>query len=106
MNRDAGWLEKNLAADYSSVDSRTAKITNKAEDIADLKNNKTRYESVEPSEINIRIDGNTAIVTGVNHTKGRDEKGQPFDRRISYTDTYIKRDGRWQVWASQGTLIP
>ncbi|MCA1622555.1 MAG: nuclear transport factor 2 family protein [Acidobacteria bacterium] len=40
------------------------------------------------------------------HTKGRDEKGQPFDRRIRYTDTYIKRDGHWQAWASQGTLIP
>ncbi|MCA1637011.1 MAG: nuclear transport factor 2 family protein [Acidobacteria bacterium] len=79
MKRDMSWFERNFAADYSSVSSRT---------------------------MNIRIDGNSAVVTGVYHTKGRDEKGQPFDRRIRYTDTYIKRDGHWQAWASQGTLIP
>ena len=34
-----------------------------------------------------------------------DEKGQPMDRRIRYTDVFVKRDGRWLVLASHGTLI-
>jgi ketosteroid isomerase-like protein len=51
-------------------------------------------------------DGNVAIVTGVNRVRGRDEQGKPFDRRVRFTDTFIRRDGRWQVWASQGTVIP
>jgi ketosteroid isomerase-like protein len=46
------------------------------------------------------------IVTGINEVKGKDEQGQAFSRRTRFTDTYIKRDGRWQVWATQGTLIP
>jgi ketosteroid isomerase-like protein len=55
--------------------------------------------------MDVRVEGNTGIVTGVYRLTGRDEKGQPMDRRIRYTDVYVKRDGRWLVVASQGTLI-
>jgi ketosteroid isomerase-like protein len=106
VKRDANWFEQNLAADYSGISSRTAKLSNKAEEIANFKNDKSVYESAEPSDLNIRVEGNAAYVTGVYRLKGRDEKNQPFDRRIRYTDVYIKRDGRWQIWASQGTEIP
>jgi len=105
-NKDLSWFERNFGADYSSISSRDAKITNKAEDLADLRNDKSVTEWNELSEMNIRIEGNTAVVTGINHVKGHDEKGQPFDRSIRFTDTFIKRDGRWQVWATQGTRIP
>jgi len=106
LKHDMNWFERNYAADYSNVSSNNAKLYNKAEDIANIKTDKTAYESAELSEINIRVDGNTAVVTGVNHVKGRDEKGQPMDFRLRFTDTFVKRDGRWQVWASQGTRIP
>ena len=106
VKRDASWFERNLAADFSGISSVTAKIYNKAAEIADLKTDKSINESAELSEMNIRIDGNTAIVTGVNHVKGRDDNGQPMNYRLRFTDTFIKRDGRWQVWASQGTRIP
>jgi len=105
-NKDMGWFEKNFAADYSSVSSRTGKIANKSEDLADMKADKAVTEWNDLSNMNIRVDGNTAVVTGVVHSKGRDDKNQAFDRRVSFTDTYIKRDGRWQVWATQGTRIP
>lgn len=105
LKRDKGWFEKNFAADYTSISSRNAALTNKAEDIA---------EAVKPagddwnelSELNIRVDGNTAIVTGVNHVKGKDDKGVAYDLKARFTDTWIKRDGHWQAWATQGTRIP
>jgi ketosteroid isomerase-like protein len=56
--------------------------------------------------MDIRMDGNTAIVTGVFRTKGKDEKGVAYDRKIRFTDTWIKRDGRWQAWATAGSIIP
>ena len=105
-NKDMSWFERNFAADYSSISSRTAKIATKTEDLAEMKTDKSVTQWNELSNMNIRIDGNTAVVTGVVHSKGRDDKNQPFDRRISFTDTFIKRDGRWQVWATQGTRIP
>ena len=106
VKRDTNWFEQNFAADYRGISSRTGKISSKAEEIAGYKSDKSITESAAASDLDIRIEGNSAVVTGVYRTKGRDEKDQPFDRSIRFADTYIKRDGRWQVWASQGTLIP
>lgn len=102
---DAAWFERNLADNYSGVSSRTGKLNTKADDVAEIRNRKEVVESAVASDMRVRVDGNTGIVTGVYTMKGRDERGQPFDRRIRYTDVYVKRDGRWLVVASQGTPI-
>lgn len=102
---DVAWFERNYADDASDISSRTGAQHSKAEEIAAMKNDKTVLDSLELSELDARVEGNAAIVTGVNRVRGKDDKGQPFDRRTRFTDTYIKRDGRWQVWATQGTVI-
>jgi uncharacterized protein (TIGR02246 family) len=104
--KDAAWFERNVADDATYVSARTGVLQTKAELIASMTGSKTVYESLELSEVNVRVDGNTAVVTGVNRVRGRDEQGKPFDRRSRFTGTYVKRDGRWQVWAAQGTAIP
>jgi ketosteroid isomerase-like protein len=103
--RDVAWFERNLAADVTDISSRNGSLHTKAQDIEALKADKTVYESLELSDLRARVEGNAGVVTGVNHIKGRDEQGQPFDVRLSFTDTYIRRDGRWQVWASQHTRV-
>jgi ketosteroid isomerase-like protein len=105
MKHNAAWFERNYADDYSSVGSRKGALTNKAEDIQEVKTTKAVTEFAELLELNTRVEGNAAVVTGVNHVKGKDEKGNPYDRMIRFTDTYVKRDGRWLVWATQGTEI-
>lgn len=104
-SHDAGWVERNYADDATDILSRNGAIQNKAAAIASMKSDKTTMESMDLSEMSTRVDGNTAVVTGVYRERGRDEQGRQFDRRVRFTDTWIKRDGRWQVWASQGTLI-
>lgn len=105
LKKDKAWFEKNYANDFTSVSSTSATLLNKAAAIADDTDPKVTMEMVETTGMNIRVDGNTAVVTGIFRTKGRDEQGA-FDRKIRYTDTWIKRDGRWQAWSSQGTVIP
>ena len=102
---DVAWFERNFAADFYGVSSLTGKLNTKAEEIAEIKNRKEVIESAVSSDMTVRMEGNTGIVTGVYRQTGRDEKGQPLDRRIRYTDVYVKRDGHWLVVASQGTLI-
>jgi ketosteroid isomerase-like protein len=104
--KDKEWFEKNYAADFTSVSSQTAKVMSRAEDIADTVNDKSTFDLVETTGMNIRIDRNFAVITGTFHLKGKDEKGVAFDRKMRYTDTWIRRDGRWQAWSSQGTNIP
>ncbi|MGQ0763947.1 MAG: nuclear transport factor 2 family protein [Acidobacteriota bacterium] len=102
---DAAWFERNFSENFYSISSLTGKLNTKADDIADLKNRKEVIDSATASDMVVRIDGNTALVTGIYHLKGRDDKGQMMDRRIRYTDIYAKKDGRWQVIGSQGTPI-
>jgi ketosteroid isomerase-like protein len=105
IKKDKSWFDKYYAADFTSVGSKDGKLRDKAEDIATL-NDPGGDEWAELSELDVRIEGRTAIVTGVNHVKGKDDKGVPYDVRSRFTDTWIKRDGRWQAWATQGTRLP
>lgn len=101
---DVAWFERNFANDFYSI-TTTGKLNTKTEELAEIRNRKEVFDSAVASDMDVRVEGNTGIITGVYHLRGRDEKGQPLDRRLRYTDVYVKRDGRWLVLASQGTLI-
>ena len=103
--RNLAWFEKNLAEDLTDVSSANGAMHSKSQDIAALKEDKTVYESLELSDLKARMEGNAGVVTGINHIKGRDDQGQPFEVKLAFTDTYIKRSGQWQVWASQHTRV-
>lgn len=105
-SRDAAWFERNFADEATFVSYGTGALHTKAEWISSFKNSKTALDSLEPSDVSVRVEGNTAIVSGILHLKGRDENGQPLDHRFRFMDAYVKRDGRWQVVAAQGTRIP
>lgn len=49
--------------------------------------------------------GDVQVITGVLHLRGKGKDG-PFDRRFQFTDTWQRRNGRWQVIAAQDYLIP
>lgn len=102
---DADWIQANYAPFASDISSRTGGIEDKAQAVESAKTDKTVLELLELSELNTRVEGDVGVVTGVNRVKGKDAQGKPFDRRVRFTDTFIKRDGRWQVWATQGTTI-
>jgi ketosteroid isomerase-like protein len=102
---NVAWVEKAFAEDITDISSGSGALHSKPEDIAMMKADKTVYETLELSDLKARVEGNAGIVTGINHLKGCDESGQEFDIRLAFTDTYIKRDGRWQVWATQHTRV-
>jgi ketosteroid isomerase-like protein len=58
------------------------------------------------TEAAVRVDGNVGVVTGVNRGRGRDAQGNAIDHRTRFTGIFVKRDGRWLAWVSQGTRIP
>jgi len=102
-NKDKAWLERNLADEYTAINSR-GKMFNKTEDIADTLSNADTIMSGELSNMQERGHGDTAVVTGRLHRIGKDKNGS-FDRNYIFTDTFIKRDGRWQVISTQSTLV-
>jgi ketosteroid isomerase-like protein len=85
------------------VDARTGKPTTKGQVVADIKTAATA--SADLSGLDVKLQGDTAVVTGLTHNKGKDEKGVAFDRKIRFTDVWVKRDGRWQILSSHGTDV-
>jgi ketosteroid isomerase-like protein len=105
IRHDGDWTDRNYASFASDISSRTGGIESRAEAAASARSSKVVYDAVELSDLAARVESDVGVVTGVNHVRGKDEQGKAFDRRVRFTDTFIKRDGRWQVWATQGTTI-
>ena len=105
MRHDGDWVERNYASFASDISSRTGAIESKAEAVASARSNKIVYEALDLSDVVARVEGDVGVVTGVNHVRGKDDQGKAVDRRTRFTYTFVKRDGRWQVWATQGTVI-
>jgi len=102
-SKDKLWFERTFADEYTSIGSN-GKMRNKTEDIAEMMSNSDTLTTDEVSDMRARVYGDMAVVTGRLHQVGKDKDGS-FDRNYSWTDTWVKRDGRWQVVASQSTLV-
>jgi ketosteroid isomerase-like protein len=57
----------------------------------------------EMSDLQVRMHGNTAVVTGAYHEKGT-ENGKPYEYRDRFTDVWMNMNGRWQVIVSHYSL--
>ena len=106
VRKDIAWFERMLTDDVTAASASTGTIQTKSQYIESIRTDKSVIESMDLLEPAVRVDGNTAVITGINRIRGRDAQGKPFDRRVLFTGTWVKRDGRWMVWAFQGTTIP
>jgi len=103
--KDAEWFKKNFASDFSNISASDGALGGKTEELASMMSDKSTYDMVETTNMNIAIEGKTARVTGIFHLKGKDKDGKAFDTNIRYTDIWVKRDGNWVAWSSQGTMM-
>jgi len=102
-SKDKAWFERSLADEYTAIGS-SGQVRNKAEDIAEMLSNTDTVTTDELSQMKVQVNGDTATVIGRQHLVGKDKNGS-FDRNYIFTDTFVRRDGRWQVISSQSTLV-
>jgi len=55
-------------------------------------------------DLEAHVYGDAATVTGANVITAT-YKGQDASDKFRFTDVFVKRDGRWQVVATQGTKV-
>lgn len=103
VNKGAAAVDQYEADDIVSTDPG-GRVTDKAQDKTDLSSGDLKFQSMELSELKIRVYGDTAVATGIN-TVNATYKGQDISGKYRYTDTWVKRNGRWQAVASQATKI-
>lgn len=106
QKHDAAALER-IEADNFTLTEADGKVTTKAEDVASIRNAKPPQpdDSFDVEDAKVRLYGDTAVLIGRVILKYRN-KGQMVVERYRYTDTYLRRRGRWQVVASQLTRLP
>ena len=102
LKKDAATLDKILADDW--VGQGPTGTAPKAEALADLKSGDNKLDSITLGDMKVRVFGDTAIVTGSDDEKSS-YKGKDTSGHWIWTDVFVKRQGRWQAAASQGTLM-
>jgi ketosteroid isomerase-like protein len=109
---DRAFYDRVLAEDFthtshSGVFKTRAEFMaeNKFDETKELKSGRTRYDAYDVDDLAIRVYGETAVVTGRTSPKGLNAQGQPISGRYRYLRVWVKRQGRWQAVAFEGTRI-
>src|SRR3954447_14727815 len=101
MRRDARTFDRLLAPNF--VYTENATIMSRGDVIKSV-NGSDRVESARNEGMRIHDFDDVQVITGVLHLKGRGRQGT-FDRRYQFTDTWQRRNGRWQIIAAHDYLI-
>lgn len=100
---DVAKLDRILAADFLTT-APDGTVDSKAGLIGGIKSGESSVQSALSDELKISVFGNTAVVTGRWTAKGKD-KGKEWGGAHRFTDTWVRRDGRWQVVADHWSKI-
>jgi hypothetical protein len=101
---DNGVVAGLLADDFQGTSTKGARFT-KADELKDEKGARTAHDC-GLDEAKVRFFGDRlAVVYGSEHAVGKD-KSQPNAKVCQvWTDTWLKRDGTWQIIASHDNLV-
>ena len=99
---DAFVMEQILASDFVNTGPRGDKF-DKSESIAAARKGPDVFLSTQLAEISVKVYGSTAISFGGDILKLR--SGAPVEVRTAWTDTWLMRNGSWQVVASHECVI-
>ena len=80
-------------------------VENKAQAIADLKSGDLKLQSASLDGAKVQVYGDTAVVTYSSNDKGT-YKGKDITGKTRWTDVFVNHNGRWQVVASHGSMVP
>jgi uncharacterized protein (TIGR02246 family) len=103
LKGDASALERMTADDYTFITLR-GELRTKSEIVKGFQSGSFKYESRTISDLNIRVYGDTAVVTGRSTQKGS-ENGKDYSGDYRFTRVYVMQKGRWVTVALQTTLI-
>src|SRR5262245_58306963 len=82
----------------------SGKTKTKAAILEEIKLPDLVLEINKTSDVNVRVHGDTAVLTGTLQQKGS-VKGTAFDVKLLVTDTWIRVGGKWMLLAGHATVI-
>lgn len=100
-SNDVDALDRILADEWIIIDP-DGSIIDKARFLGVIKSGVLSHESMESTDLRVRLYGNTAVMTGLTTTKGK-FMGQDFASCERATDIFVKQTDRWQCVLTQLT---
>ena len=100
---DWATMDRIVASDWVLIDP-TGTIVTRAEIIGDLRSGALKFQSMTPRDVQVRIYGDTAVVSGRSVDRGT-YKGTDISGEYRFTDVFVKRDGRWQAVSTHLTRV-
>jgi ketosteroid isomerase-like protein len=104
IQADAKALDEILRDDVTYIHS-SGPIEGKAQVIKEITSGKLKYTGIEPSEVGVRVYGDTAISTGRVLLKSS-SLGKSMQFSVRFTEVWLRSHGVWQLAAWQSTRIP
>jgi ketosteroid isomerase-like protein len=101
--KDVATLDRLMADEYFLTDP-LGNVRSKAETLAAIQRNEVLFQSTSSDGVNVRVTGDTAVVTGRSTFRGR-YKGWSMAGQYQYTDVLVKRSGSWKAVASHITAL-
>ena len=102
-SQDVGFLERFYAAEFT-VGNMNGSESARAEDIAMFSSGDLKPAVIRDDQLKINLLGSAALVTGTEHLEGS-YKGHAGQFDLRFANTYVLRDGRWQLVRHQATPI-
>lgn len=99
VKADVAALDRILADEYQGSGPEGT-VESKSKVLAELKSGEVKIQSALSDDIKITVYRNTAVATGRWTANGKDiAKDKTWGGAHRFTDTWVFRDGRWQVVA-------
>jgi ketosteroid isomerase-like protein len=102
LHRDAEFSQRNLADDYVGI-TPLGQVATKQDVLSARKSGQLRYETIDITEMVVRVYGDTAIVTARADVKGH-QLGEDFSGLYRFTRVWIRRAGHWEIANYQQTV--
>src|SRR5262245_55692778 len=101
-NNDVSTIDRILADDFALV-TGNGRVYTKADLLKEADEKSVIYERQEDYNRIVRVWGDTAVVTALLWAKGAD-RGEPFDYRVWFSDTYVRFSTGWRYVLGQSSL--
>lgn len=102
VDGDVAFLERFYAPELT-IHGMDGAVIPRASDIEAFAKRNIKPEIVEDEDVSVRIYGDTAVVTGIEHVRGT-AYGRPGEFRLRFTNVLVRNRAGWQLVQHQSTV--
>ena len=102
IRRDVDFSQRTLADDYVGI-TPLGQVTTKQDNVSARKSRQLRYDTIDVTDMVVRVYGDTAVVTARADVKGH-QLGEDFSGPYRYTRVWVRKTGHWQAVSYQATV--